>query len=111
MKSALSLAPRVCQLVEALSEDKSLPKAARKRLVIEHLATAEEAVKLIKLADLCSNVSSVPIDWPPERIKEYFAWSRQAAGLCAGVCTPLDTLFLSRWQSAVTASGISPATP
>jgi guanosine-3',5'-bis(diphosphate) 3'-pyrophosphohydrolase len=39
---------RVSQLVEALSDDKSLPKSERKRLVLAHLAHAEDAVKLIK---------------------------------------------------------------
>lgn len=99
---------RASQLVQAVSDDKSLPKAERKRLVLEHLAHAEDAVKLIKLADLCSNISSVPREWAPERIKDYFAWSRQAAALCAGVSAPLDSLFLSRWHSAATALGVSP---
>lgn len=87
---------RVSQLVQAVTNDKALPKTERKRLVLEHLAHAEDAVKLIKLADLCSNIASVPGDWAPDRIKDYFAWSRQAAALCAGVSAPLDSLFLSR---------------
>ncbi len=99
---------RVSQLVQAVSDDKSRPKAERKRLVLEHLVHAENAVKLIKLADLCSNINSVPRDWVPERIKDYFVWSRQVATLCTGVSAPLDQLFLSRWHSAATALGISP---
>jgi (p)ppGpp synthase/HD superfamily hydrolase len=99
---------RVCHLVQAVSDDKSLPKGERKRLVLERLAHAEDAVKLIKLADLASNIRSVPRDWEPERINDYFVWSRQAAVLCAGVSVPLDSLFLSRWHSAASALGVAP---
>jgi (p)ppGpp synthase/HD superfamily hydrolase len=92
---------RVSQLVAAVTDDKSLPKAERKQLVLDHLASADEAVKLIKLADLCSNISSVPTDWPTERIREYLAWAGQAAALCAGVSAPLDDLFDTRMERSV----------
>lgn len=95
--------PRVCQLVLAVSDDKSLPKAERKKMVLEHLADAEDAIKLIKLADLCSNIASVPMDWDSVRLDEYFTWSRRVADRCAGVSPALDALFSSRWQSAATA--------
>lgn len=95
--------PRVCQLVLAVSDDKSLPKAERKKMVLEHLAHAEDAIKLIKLADLCSNIASVPTDWNTVRLDEYFTWTRQVADRCAGASPALDALFSSRWQSAATA--------
>ena len=91
---------RVCELVDALSDEKSLPKAERKRLVLEHLVCADESVKIIKLADLCSNIGSVPIEWPSDRVRDYLEWSRQAAALCAGVNPALDELFLRRWRAA-----------
>lgn len=64
--------------------------------LLSDVGQVDDAVKLIKLADLCSNIASVPGDWAPDRIKDYFAWSRQAAALCAGVSAPLDSLCLSR---------------
>jgi GTP diphosphokinase / guanosine-3',5'-bis(diphosphate) 3'-diphosphatase len=88
--------PRVRELVCQLSDDKSLPKAERKRLVLEHLVRASDAVKLIKLADLCSNVRSPPTEWPAPRIREYLEWSRQAAERCAGVSRSLDLLYQER---------------
>ena len=91
---------RVGEIVSALTDDKSLPKEERKRLVLVHLASADEAVKLIKLADLSSNVSSVPVDWSHDRRQEYFHWASQAASLCAGISPALDELFLKRWQAA-----------
>lgn len=97
---------RVAQLVAALTDDKTLTKAERKAKILEHLADAEDAVKLIKLADLCSNIRSIPADWPADRLAEYFAWARQAAALCAGVSLPLDTVFADRWKSAAQTAGI-----
>ena len=95
---------RARELVDAVSDDKSLSKEERKRLVLFHLANADDAIKLIKLADLCSNVSSIPADWDKERLQNYFDWSLQAASLCAGVNPALDALFLSRWQTSKDAS-------
>ena len=92
--------PRVMQLVGALTDDKLLSKVERKQLVLAHLVTADESVKLIKLADLCSNINSIPQEWSPGRLHEYFDWTHQVASLCAGVSPALDELFLSRWLTA-----------
>jgi GTP diphosphokinase / guanosine-3',5'-bis(diphosphate) 3'-diphosphatase len=99
---------RVRDLVCRLSDDKSLPKAARKRLVLEHLAGASDAVKVIKLADLCSNIRSPPVDWPTQRTREYLDWARQAAELCAGVNPGLDHLFRQRLTATLATLGTSP---
>ncbi len=91
---------RVRDLVAAVSSDKSLTIEERKRLILVQLGSAESPIKLIKLADLCSNVDSIPADWDKKRIEDYLDWSQQAASLCAGVSPALDTLFLNRWQTA-----------
>jgi guanosine-3',5'-bis(diphosphate) 3'-pyrophosphohydrolase len=88
--------PRVRELVCHLSDDKALPKAERKRLALVHLVHASDAVKLIKLADACSNVRSPPSDWPVQRIRDYLEWARQAARLCAGTSPGLDRVFAER---------------
>ena len=69
----------------ALTDDKQLPGAERKRLQIEHMRGAAREVRLIKLADHCSNIASLPADWPRERKREYLDWSEQVARACAGV--------------------------
>lgn len=96
----MSFGTRVLELVDAVTDDKSLPKAERKKQILKHLADAEEAVKLIKLADLCSNVASLPTDWPEQRLHDYLDWTRQAAALCAQVSATLDEEFARRWQKA-----------
>ena len=65
--------------VEEVTDDKSLNKAERKRLQIEHVATMSLGAKLIKLADKFHNLSSltlsVPEGWSSKRVKGYFAWA------------------------------------
>jgi (p)ppGpp synthase/HD superfamily hydrolase len=87
---------RVRELVAALTDDKSLPRAERKALVLEHLKTADDSTKLVKLADLSSNIASFPSDWSIERQHSYLDWSKHAAKLCAGVSPALDALYESR---------------
>lgn len=59
-----------------MTDDKTLPKAERKRLQIEHAPNISCEAKLVKLADKLYNLrdleKSVPIGWTSERVKEYF---------------------------------------
>jgi GTP diphosphokinase / guanosine-3',5'-bis(diphosphate) 3'-diphosphatase len=73
---------RVCALVEEVTDDKTLALAERRDQILEHLKTAEPTVKLIKLADLSSNVASIPSSWTRQRAKEYLDWTSRAARLC-----------------------------
>jgi guanosine-3',5'-bis(diphosphate) 3'-pyrophosphohydrolase len=97
----------VCALVLEVSDDKSLPKAVRKRLQIEHAPHLSLRARLIKLADKISNLQDLigdpPPDWSRERKAEYFDWARRVvdAGL-RGVNPALEALF-----DAVYAEGIS----
>ena len=70
----------VVSIVREITDDKSVPKAERKKLQIVNAAKKSEAACLIKLADKSSNVaaigSSPPADWSAERKREYVAWAR-----------------------------------
>jgi (p)ppGpp synthase/HD superfamily hydrolase len=71
----------VADLVVEMTDDKSLPKAERKRLQIEHAHKKSVRAQVIKLADKISNLRSLlispPADWDEERKNQYFRWSRQ----------------------------------
>jgi (p)ppGpp synthase/HD superfamily hydrolase len=71
----------VADLVAELTDDKSLPQAARKRLQIEHAPRLSVRAQTIKLADKISNVRSIltspPVNWSLERRQEYVVWSQQ----------------------------------
>ncbi|HRP35084.1 MAG TPA: HD domain-containing protein [Gammaproteobacteria bacterium] len=70
---------QVLAYVEAVTDDKSLPKAERKRLQVEHVAHAPHGAQLIKLADKIANLRDLveypPADWPDSRRREYFDWA------------------------------------
>jgi guanosine-3',5'-bis(diphosphate) 3'-pyrophosphohydrolase len=98
---------RVLQLVDSVTDDKQLSRAERRQQVLDHLPEASEATKVIKMADLCSNVMTLPSDWAPERAREYLRWAHDAAALCAGINPPLDQLFRERWAITSQAWGIT----
>ena len=88
---------RVCGFVEALSDDKALPRKRRREITLEELPEMEALVKVIKLADLASNIKLLPQAWSDERKLEYLEWSERAATICSVECQPLADLY---WQRA-----------
>lgn len=87
----------VAALVDAVTDDKSLPKLERKRLQIEHAAHASARAKLLKLADKTSNLralaASPPAGWPIARQQEYLAWARAVVAGTRGVNAWLEAAF------------------
>jgi len=89
--------PWVRALVEEVTDDKSLPKAERKRLQIEHAPSLSAAARELKLADKICNVAdlgrSVPKDWPLERCVDYLEWAEKVVAGCRGVNARLEACF------------------
>src|SRR5262249_54683939 len=87
----------VRKLVEAVSDDKRLPKAERKRLQVEHARHLSRRAKLIKLADKICNVRDVlhtpPKDWDQRRRLEYLQWSAAVIKGCRGTNRALEQHF------------------
>ena len=77
---------RVRGMVAEVTDDKSLPKQARKDLQIEHAPHASRGAQVIKMADKISNLralaTSPPAGWPDERIAEYVEWARCVVDGC-----------------------------
>jgi len=78
----------VASLVTELTDDKTLPKAERKRLQIVNASKKSARAQVIKLADKISNLRSIlaspPADWDFRRKKKYFDWAKQVVdGLAA----------------------------
>lgn len=94
---AARFGPGVAALVAEVTDDKSLPKAERKRLQIEHAGAASARAKQIKIADKICNVRDValapPPDWPAARRREYLDWAERVVAGCRGVNTTLDQAF------------------
>ena len=71
--------PKVSGYVNEVSDNKSLPKAERKRLQIEHAAHLSVGAKIIRLGDKITNVREIgtnpPADWSLSRQAEYLEWA------------------------------------
>jgi guanosine-3',5'-bis(diphosphate) 3'-pyrophosphohydrolase len=87
----------VGDLVREVTDDKSLEKAERKRLQIEHAPNSSIHAKQLKIADKICNVRDVtdtpPVAWSQQRRREYLTWSEKAVAGCRGVNAKLDQAF------------------
>ena len=83
----------VASLVREVTDDKSLPKAERKRLQVVKTSAKTPRARMIKLADLTSNLRQLPDDWEAQRIREYFEWADQVAAGCRGINSELEGIF------------------
>jgi len=92
---AAEFGEEVAAVVMEVTDDKSLPKAERKRLQIENAPHKSPRASIIKVADKISNLralaSSPPADWPMERQLAYVQWARDVVARL-----PVDNAFLLR---------------
>ncbi len=89
----------VAGLVEEVSDDKSLPKAERKREQVKHSPHLSDRAKMIKIADKICNVRDIaekpPADWDLERRRQYFDWASAVVEGCRGVNAELEACFFA----------------
>ncbi len=87
----------VAACVCEVTDDKSLPKARRKELQVEHAAHLSSSAKLVKLADKICNVRDIvdspPADWPETRRQEYLAWAKRVVDVMRGANPGLERSF------------------
>jgi len=74
----------IADIVVEVTDDKKLPKQARKQLQIDHAPALSRAAGLVKFADKIANLRDVadspPPDWPIQRRQEYFDWAKAVVG-------------------------------
>lgn len=94
----------VTDYVIELTDDKSLPKAERKRLQIVNAPHKTNGAKLIKLCDKICNITDVmndpPTHWNTERRKEYYDWAEQVVQALKCDDLSLVWLFEKRLEEA-----------
>jgi len=101
----------VASIVAEMTDDKSLPKAERKRLQIVHAPQASLRARLGKIADKTSNVRSIvgspPDDWDSARSIEYVEWAVQVVAGCRGLNAALEREFDAAVADARRALGMA----
>ncbi|MFT6508312.1 MAG: hypothetical protein ACJAUK_002427, partial [Colwellia polaris] len=60
------------------------------------LITAPQAIKQLKLADICSNASAIPASWTTDRLNEYFHWLDEIANICRTSSESLYQEYLTK---------------
>lgn len=96
--------PRPSGLVAEVTDDKSLEKAARKEAQVMKAPSTSTKAKLVMLADKLYNLRDLqrttPVGWTPERVQEYFLWSKRVVaglrGTNADLEAALDDIFRAR---------------
>ncbi|MGO9446728.1 MAG: HD domain-containing protein [Thiobacillaceae bacterium] len=87
----------IADIVLEVTDDKTLPKAERKRLQIVHAQHLSAPAKLVKLADKIANLRdmaySPPADWPLDRRRDYFDWAKLVIDGLRGAHAQLEAVF------------------
>jgi GTP diphosphokinase / guanosine-3',5'-bis(diphosphate) 3'-diphosphatase len=94
--------PVVRELVSEVTDDKSLPKAARKQAQIDHAPSLSDRARLIKLADKTANLRDVanapPEGWSISRLDDYLDWGKTVIDGIRGSHAQLESLFDNAYQ-------------
>lgn len=87
----------VLDIVLECTDDKSLPKAERKRLQIETASHKSEKARLVKIADKACNLhdlnQSPPRFWPRIQRQEYLLWSERVVAGLRGINRELEAYY------------------
>jgi (p)ppGpp synthase/HD superfamily hydrolase len=76
--------PQVASIVGELTDDRTLPKAERKRMQVRTAPKKSPEAALVKLCDKASNCAAVgftpPVGWDAARRLAYLDWAVEVAG-------------------------------
>ncbi len=99
----------VTKVVLEVTDEKSLPKARRKQLQIEHAAQASRRAKLVKLADKTANLRDIlhapPANWALPRRQEYAVWSKKVVDALRGEHPKMEEIFDAAYSELVHSMG------
>jgi guanosine-3',5'-bis(diphosphate) 3'-pyrophosphohydrolase len=100
---------RVAAIVAEVTDDKELPKLARKQAQVEHAASISTEAQLIKLADKLSNLRDVarraPQGWDAATVRGYFCWANEVVGRIGNINAALWRRLEEVFAGEVTVQG------
>jgi GTP diphosphokinase / guanosine-3',5'-bis(diphosphate) 3'-diphosphatase len=98
----LAFGVEIAMLIAEMTDDKSLPKAERKRLQIAHARHMSRDGALVKLADKICNLRDVaantPVGWSLEELRDYFKWAKAVVDGLPRVNAKLLRLFEQAYE-------------
>jgi GTP diphosphokinase / guanosine-3',5'-bis(diphosphate) 3'-diphosphatase len=87
----------IADIVQKLTDDKSLEKSVRKQRQVELASTKSHKARCVKIADKTSNLRDLfahpPADWSDDRRNEYCRWARNVVDQMRGTHHQLEQLF------------------
>eukprot|EP01132_Coremiostelium_polycephalum_P006146 gene6146-7656_t len=102
---------KVTDVVLEVTDDKSLPKAERKRQQVEHSKHISKEAKTVKLSDKLYNLSDIidnlPPTWSLETAQGYFVWGKTVVDQIRGTNKPLEDKLDQLFKSRIIYHGIS----
>lgn len=108
---AARFGPAVAAPVLEVTDDRSLPKAERKRRQEATVAAKSDGARRIKLADKASNLTALaespPVHWDAARRAEYVAWAERVIAGCRGIDPVLEAGFDAAAARARAALGLA----
>ena len=100
----------VTSVVLEVTDDKSLDKAERKRLQVQHAHALSDRAKLVKLADKICNVydmvAAPPASWTLDRKREYLQWAKEVVDGLRGAHPDLEAIFDDVYAKGARALGL-----
>jgi hypothetical protein len=94
---ATNFGQRVAEIVRENSDDMSLPKAERRRARIAAMALKSKEARIVKMADIISNLRAIavspPAGWSTERKLGYLEGCRQVVDAARGTDASLERIF------------------
>jgi guanosine-3',5'-bis(diphosphate) 3'-pyrophosphohydrolase len=95
--------PEVSAIVAEVTDDKRLPKDARKRHQEEHAPHASFRAQQVKLADKIANLRDLarrpPATWDEARKRAYFEWCKRVIDGVRGRHAVLEALFDAAYEA------------
>ena len=87
----------ITSVVLEVTDDKTLERAERKRLQVQHAHALSDRAKLVKLADKVCNVydmvAAPPASWTLHRKREYLHWAKEVVDGLRGAHPGLEAIF------------------
>ncbi|MFT6388319.1 MAG: guanosine-3',5'-bis(diphosphate) 3'-pyrophosphohydrolase [Cellvibrionaceae bacterium] len=87
--------------VKHLTDDKTLSLEKRRIAQLKSIENSSSQIQLIKLADHCSNIASLPPSWDRARLESYISWSHSIAVHCYSASEELAKVYKKRYDSAL----------